>query len=56
MIAHAKARLSTGKPMPGMIVVRQKTPVGVAIEEPTVIALCSGATERVNQIRFLPWY
>jgi predicted nuclease of predicted toxin-antitoxin system len=54
MIAYAKARVVTGKPMPGVIVVRQETPIGVAIEELTVIALCSAASEWERQIRFVP--
>jgi predicted nuclease of predicted toxin-antitoxin system len=54
MIDYAKARLAIGQPMPGMIVVRQRMPIGIAIEELTVIALCSGASEWENQIRFIP--
>ena len=54
MIAYAKARLAIGTAMPGVIVVRQKTPIGVVIEELAVIALCSVASEWESQIRFVP--
>lgn len=54
MIGFAKARIAGGERMPGMIVVRQEVPIRVAIEELTMIALCSGASEWENQIRFIP--
>lgn len=51
---QAYGRLARSEPMPGLFIVSQSLPVGVAIEEILTLAMCSEAGEWEGQVRFLP--
>ena len=55
MIAYAKARVSQGLIMPGLIVVPQRGPVGPIIDDLLLLTVCSDQEEWQNQIIFLPF-
>jgi predicted nuclease of predicted toxin-antitoxin system len=55
MKPFAYERIAAGAPMPGVFEVGQDVPIGVAIEEILLLALCSLENEWENQIRFLPF-
>ncbi len=50
MRGFAIERITSGKPMPGLIEIGQNFPVGRAIEEIVLIAECSRASEWNDQI------
>jgi predicted nuclease of predicted toxin-antitoxin system len=54
MIEFAAARLRAGKPCPGVIIVTQQVPVGLAVEDLITMVACSDASEWENQITHLP--
>lgn len=54
MEPHARARLVSGLPMPGLFLIHQYFPIGRAIEEIVLIAECSPASEWKDQIVRLP--
>ncbi|MEB3267814.1 MAG: DUF5615 family PIN-like protein [Leptolyngbya sp.] len=54
MIAFANQRIQAALSMPGLFEVNRRVPVGLAIEEITLIAECSLEGEWEGQIRFLP--
>jgi predicted nuclease of predicted toxin-antitoxin system len=54
MIDAAYQRLRQGKPMPGLVVVRQSLPFRIAIEDLAAIALCSEPSEWESKVTFLP--
>jgi hypothetical protein len=54
MTQYAYDRIAAGLPMPGIFVVSQEIPIGLAIEEVLLIAVCSLEGEWEGQIRFLP--
>lgn len=54
METFAKARLNSGKPMAGLLLIRQKFPIGSAIDEIAMIAECSRDDEWNGVIRYLP--
>lgn len=54
MEGHAIERLRAGKTMPGLFLIHQDFPIGLAIDEIALIALCSKEAEWRNIIRFLP--
>lgn len=54
METEALAGLNADKPMPGLFLIDQSFPIGLAIEEIVVIAECSDMSEWNNQIRRLP--
>lgn len=54
MMGHAKNRLRLGKPLPGLFLIRQDVPIGLAIEEIVMVAECSQPEEWNGKIRFLP--
>lgn len=54
MERHAKDRLSLGKAMPGLFLIRQKVPIGRAIEEIVVVAECTEHEEWDGIIQYLP--
>jgi hypothetical protein len=54
MPRFAIARVHGGESMPGLILVPQDLRIGKAIEELTMIALCSGQTEWRDMIVYIP--
>ena len=54
MRTHATARLLAGKPMPGLILIRQSVPIGRAVEEIVMVATCSRDDEWNGLIQYLP--
>lgn len=55
MIAYAYARIRAGLPMPGIVLIRQSTPIGIAVES-LLLLLGAGAPEDVrNRVLFLPF-
>jgi predicted nuclease of predicted toxin-antitoxin system len=54
MPRFAITRVRNGESMPGLILVPQDLPIGRAIEELTMIALCSGQTEWRDMIVYIP--
>jgi hypothetical protein len=47
-------RITTGLPMPGVFEVSQDVPIGTAVDEILLLALCSDQDEWQGQVRFLP--
>ena len=54
MPGFAVARLRGGQTMPGLILVPQELRIGKAIEELTMVALCSDPTEWQDMIIYIP--
>jgi hypothetical protein len=54
MPRFAIARVRSGKSMPGLILVPQELGIGKAVEELTMIALCSGQAEWRDMIAYIP--
>jgi predicted nuclease of predicted toxin-antitoxin system len=54
MPGHAYARMATGEPMAGLLMVRQTQPIGSVIDSLILIWSASEAEEWQNQVRFLP--
>lgn len=54
MTAAASTRLATGRPMRGLFLVHQRSPIASIIEELLLIWSASEAEEWAGQIRFLP--
>ena len=54
MTKHAYARVESGKQMPGVFEVGQEIPIGEAIVDLTLIAMCSLDAEYNGQVRYLP--
>ena len=53
MPEFAYERISRGVPMPGMVVVDSAAPVGPAIEEITILVMCSLDRELEHEVRYL---
>ena len=51
---HAYARIRESRPMPGLFIVRQRLPIGLAVEEVVVLAECSFEGDWEGQVRRLP--
>ena len=51
---HARARIQSGKTMPGLFLIRQSFPIGPSIEEIITLAECSHPNEWQNRIEYLP--
>jgi predicted nuclease of predicted toxin-antitoxin system len=47
-------RVRAGKPMPGVIEIRRKVPITVAVEELLIIAECSQPGEWEGQVLYVP--
>lgn len=47
-------RARAAKPMPGVIEIRRKVPISVAIEELLIIAVCSQPNEWEGQVLYVP--
>ena len=54
MPGFAFARLRGGQTMPGLILVPQELRIGKAIEELTMVVLCSDQTEWRDMIIYIP--
>lgn len=54
MIGYAYERVAAGRPMPGVVAVRQRMPIGQAIEEILLLIECSLEDELEGQVRYLP--
>jgi hypothetical protein len=54
MPGHAVARLESGQPLAGLLMVRQTHPIGPVIDSLILIWSASEAGEWQDQIRFLP--
>ena len=54
MPVYAITRVRGGQPMPGLILVPQELRIGKAVEELTMIALCSDQGEWRNMIVYVP--
>ena len=54
MATHATARVLAGKPMSGLFLIRQYFPIGRAIDEIVMIAVCSRDDEWNGAIEYLP--
>ena len=54
MPAHAYARLATGQPLSGLLMVQQDHPIGPIIDSLILIWSASEAEEWENQVSFLP--
>jgi hypothetical protein len=47
-------RVRQGLPMPGLLIIGQHVPDGVALQELVVVAICSSHDEWANRVEFLP--
>jgi hypothetical protein len=54
MIGFAYARIAAGEPLPGVIITTNKQPIGAAIAEILIIAVCMAEDEMRDQVVFLP--
>ena len=54
MTRFAFERVQAGEPLPGVFEVSRSVPIGLAIEELLLIAVCSQPGEWEGQVRYLP--
>lgn len=54
MIGFAYQRVQSGQPMPGLIVVHEVMPIGQAVEQILMTAVCCAPAEMENRVLFLP--
>lgn len=54
MTRHALERVARGEPMPGVIAVHQRLPIGEVVDDLLLVASCSLATDWVDRVSFLP--
>jgi Domain of unknown function (DUF5615) len=54
MTAAANARLATGQPLAGLLLVHQRDPIAPIIDDLILIWATTEAEEWANQVRFLP--
>jgi uncharacterized protein DUF5615 len=54
MVGFAYERVAAGLPMPGVIEVSKKMPIGQAIDEPLMLIGASDSAEWENQVVYLP--
>jgi len=54
LIAAALVRVRAGSPMPGVLAVPQRMPIGEVLDDLALIVECSEQDEWANQVRFLP--
>ncbi len=47
-------RVAAGLPMPGVLLLRDRLPIGRAIEEVLIVVLCSQENEYRDRVVFLP--
>jgi hypothetical protein len=54
MVGFAWARVKAGQPMPGVLVVRENTGIGRAINDILLVAECCTPDDIKDQVWFLP--
>jgi hypothetical protein len=54
MTRYAYERVRDGKPMPGIFEIGRHLPIGIAVEEIVLLAVCSHDGEWEGQVRYLP--
>jgi hypothetical protein len=54
MIDFAQERIAAGLPMPGLIVIREELPIGIAVEALELFLRCSKPEEWADRITWLP--
>jgi hypothetical protein len=54
MIAFAFERIADNLPMPGVLVMRRRLPVGSAIQELLIVIECSEQQEMDGRVEFVP--
>ena len=54
MAGLAYVRVRQGLPMPGVLEVPRRMPLGMAIEQILIAAMCTTADEWANEVKFLP--
>jgi len=54
MTRHALERIARGDPMPGVIAVHQRLPIGSVVDDLVLVASCSLPSDWVNHVQFLP--
>jgi predicted nuclease of predicted toxin-antitoxin system len=54
MTGFAYDRVKAGLPMPGVVIVSDQMPVGKAVEQILMIAICNALDEMKDQVIFLP--
>ena len=52
--SHAQARSAEGLPMPGVFLVRDDIPIGQAVDELLIAAVCLSPAECENFVRYFP--
>ncbi len=54
MTRYAYERVRNGQAMPGIFEIGRHVPIGVAVEEIVLLAVCSNEGEWEGQVRYLP--
>lgn len=54
MTHYAYERVRSGMPMPGVFEIARHVPIGVAVEQIELLAMCSLEGEWEGQVRYLP--
>ncbi len=54
LIGFAYERVAQSLPMPGLVVVKQRVPIGKIIEDLLILVICSSHGEWDNQVVFIP--
>jgi hypothetical protein len=54
MTRHARVRVQSGKPMPGLFAVNRRLPIREIIEDLLLVAECSLEGEWIGQVVYLP--
>jgi hypothetical protein len=54
MTHYAYERVRTGESMPGVFEIARHVPIGIAVEEIELLAMCSLEGEWEGQVRYLP--
>ena len=54
MTRHALDRVARGEPMPGLIAVHQRLPIGSVVDDLLLVGTCSLPSDSVDRVHFLP--
>jgi hypothetical protein len=54
MSAHALERVRRGELLPGVIIVHQRLPIGIIIEDLVLLVLCSDPSDWQARVAYLP--
>ena len=54
MPRHVYDRVARGRPMSGVVVIREFAPMGQALKDVLILATCSEEGELAGQVRYLP--